>query len=221
MFKTRHPMYEKFRSIRGGIYVIEGIVGIGKTTLGFSIENYLNKIGIKCKFFREYVNDDLLKQFISDMKKYAYCFQMIMIMKRIEIYREAEEFTKTGGVAFIDRSIPGDMVFAELHYKDGNISQEEYNIYNKFIKLESLPTPTACIYLKGDPLVSLERIKIRGIEAEIKGYNIDYVTKLKDIYDEIMKKCDNAIPLQWENIPMLDGNIIPDDYLVKILQLVL
>lgn len=81
MFTNRHPMYEKLRSLKGGIYIIEWIIGIGKTTLGTSLENYLNNIGLKCKFYKEYYNEDLLNQFIGDMKKYAYFFQMMMAVK--------------------------------------------------------------------------------------------------------------------------------------------
>jgi deoxyadenosine/deoxycytidine kinase len=99
MFNNRHPMYEKFRVLKGGIYLIEGIIGVGKTTLGNSLEYYLNSVGLKCKFYKEYFNEDLLNQFIGNMKSYAYFFQMMMLTKRIEIYKEAEEFSKSGGIS--------------------------------------------------------------------------------------------------------------------------
>lgn len=221
MFSDRHPMYEKYKSLRGGIYVIEGIVGVGKTTLGKSIETYLNNIGIDCKFYREYVNHDLLNQFISDMKKYAYSFQMIMLLKRIEIYREAEAYTKLGGVAIVDRSLFGDKTFAKLHYQDGNISEDEWNIYNKYILSETLPTPSACVYLQCSPEISLQRLKNRGIESEINGYNIEYVTKLNNIYQNIITNCNNVkiFTLDWVDIPIKDK--IPDHNVNDILKLLI
>ena len=61
MFIDRSSMYEKLRSLKGGIYIIDEIIGVGKTTLGTSLENYLNDIGLKCKLYKEYYNEDLLE----------------------------------------------------------------------------------------------------------------------------------------------------------------
>lgn len=216
-------MYEKLRCLRGGIYVIEGIIGVGKTTLGNSLENYLNSVGIKCKFYKEYFNDDLLNQFISDMKTYAYFFQMMMLMKRIEIYKEAEEFAKLGGVSFIDRSLVGDMTFAKMHYENGNISDNEFNIYNNFIKKENLLVPSACIYLQCNTNTSITRVKNRGHESEINGYDIDYLTNLKNMYDRVMTDSTNikVINLDWNNSIKLINNMIAEEDLLKIINLLL
>ena len=85
---------DKYESLRYGIYTIEGIIGVGKTTLGKSLEKFLNERGIKTKFYPEYVNKDLLDQYIKNMKQYAYSFQLVMLFKRLEIYREAVRFSK-------------------------------------------------------------------------------------------------------------------------------
>src|SRR5579862_286850 len=150
MFTDRHPNYNRYRSLRGGMFVIEGTVGAGKSSLGKSLTKYLNDIGIETRFFTEFVNEDLLQQFISDMKKYAYPFQVILLQKRIETYRRAEEYTKTGGVAIIDRSLIGDMTFAKMHVDAGNISADEYQVYLKLIEKEKLPVPIACLFLQCD-----------------------------------------------------------------------
>jgi len=223
MFNDRHPNYEKLRSLRGGIYVIEGIIGVGKTTLGKSLEKYLNDVGIKCKFYKEYFNKDLLDQFITDMKKYAYFFQMMMLVKRIEIYKEAEEFSKLGGVSFIDRSLVGDMTFAKMHYKSGNISDDEWQIYNNFIKREKLLTPTACIYLRCNMKTTLFRIQNRGITSEINGYTTKYLIELNDMYNDVIKDTTNikTICLDWDKSVKLVDNIISEDNLLDILNLLL
>jgi len=214
MFSDRHPMYEKLRVLKGGIYIIEGIIGVGKTTLGNSLEHYLNNIGLKCKFYREYFNQDLLNQFIGDMKHYAYSFQMIMLIKRKEIYKQAQEFSDSGGISFIDRSLIGDMTFAKMHYENGNISEDEWKIYNNFVREEELFTPSACIYLKCNIETSIDRVKHRGITSEINGYNVDYVTKLKDMYDEIISNTTNfkVITLKWDqSIKVIDSTISEDN----------
>ena len=221
MFNDRHPIYEQFRSFRGGIFIIEGIIGAGKTTLGNSLEAYFNNIGINCKFYKEYVNKELLNQFISDMTKYAYSYQMIMLIKRLEIYKEAEEFSRLGGLSFIDRSLVGDMTFAKMHHEKNNISDNEWEIYNNFVKNEKILTPTACIYLNCDINTSMNRIKTRGIISEINGYNYHYLIELKNIYDCVIADLKNVkvIKLDWDNPILLNDKLIPEDDLVKIIKL--
>ena len=221
MFINRHPMYEKLRVLKGGIYIIEGIIGVGKSTLGNSLETYLNGVGLNCKFYREYFNKELLDQFIGDMKHYAYFFQMMMLVKRIEIYKEAEEFSKSGGISFIDRSLVGDMTFARMHYENGNISEDEWKIYNNFIKNEKLLTPSACIYLQCNTNTSMNRINNRGIETEINGYDTGYINKLKDMYNDVILNTTNVkvISLDWDNQIKLVDNLIPEDELIKIIDL--
>jgi deoxyadenosine/deoxycytidine kinase len=221
MFSDRHPMYEKLRMLKGGIYIIEGIIGVGKTTLGNSLEYYLNSVGLKCKFYKEYFNENLLNQFIGDMKSYAYFFQMMMLVKRIEIYKEAEEFSKLGGISFIDRSLIGDMTFAKMHYINKNISEDEWKIYNNFIKDEKLLVPSSCIYLKCNTETSINRIKNRGLISEINGYNMDYITKLKDMYDDVISSTTNVkiVSLNWDKSIILNDNMISEDSLINIINL--
>ena len=126
MFSPRNEDYDTFKSLKGGVFTIEGVIGVGKTTVGRSLEKYLNDIGIRANFYPEYVNKELLAQYIGDMKRYAYAFQMIMLCKRIEIYRDAERYADTGGVALIDRSIIGDMTFAKMQYDNGNFTKDEW-----------------------------------------------------------------------------------------------
>jgi len=206
MFSDRHPKYNTFKQLRGGIYVIEGIIGAGKTTFGKSAEKYFNNIGLECKFFPEYVNSDLLTQFIQDMKKYAYPFQLCMLFKRIETYKEAEKFAKMGGIALVDRSIAGDMTFAKMHVDNENISIEEWNIYLAVLKSELLPSPSSCIYLKCSSEISLNRIKNRGRESEIDGYTLDYLNNLTNIYDNILQTQDNVIIINWNDSMTIINN---------------
>lgn len=220
MFASRHPSYNKFKSLKGGIFTIEGIIGVGKTTLGRTLEKYLNEIGLPAKFFPEYVNKELLAQYIGNMKRYAYAFQMIMLCKRFEIYKEAERFAATGGIAIVDRSLIGDMTFARMQRDNGNFTEDEWSTYLAFAKQEMPLTPTASIYLRCTPDTSLDRVKHRGIEAEINGYSHNYMQQLHDAYEVSINECTNVrhIPMEWDS-PILDGsNLIPEDGVVKILE---
>src|SRR5665648_663656 len=119
-FAVTPPGYQRYRLLRGSLLIIEGVIGAGKTTLGHSLAAYLNQIGIPTRFYPEYVNPELLAQYIADMPRYAYTFQLFMLRVRCDTYREAQLFTATGGIALIDRSLPGDLAFAPMQYDNDN-----------------------------------------------------------------------------------------------------
>ena len=213
MFKDRNPKYNSFKSLKGGIFPLEGIIGVGKSTTGISIVDFLNNIGINAKFFPEYVNKELLDQYISDMKKYAYTFQMVMLCKRIEIYRDAERFAATGGVAIIDRSITGDFVFATMQHSLGNITDQEFEAYKSLMKQEIQLIPTVTIYLKCSADVSLCRVKNRGIQSEIEGYNFSYMKNLENAYDKVMNSdsIGKCITIDWNiSVQIVNGRLLDE-----------
>lgn len=219
MFTSRHPLYEKYKSLKGGRFTIEGIIGVGKTTFGKSAEAFLNSIGLSAKFYPEYVNKDMLAQYIADMKKYAYAFQMVMLCKRIEIYREAERFAATGGIALIDRSLIGDMTFAKMQKDNGNFTEDEWRIYLSFIRQETQLTPTASLYLRCTPVTSMDRVAQRGIEAEVKGYTIGYMNQLHAAYEKSILECSNVkhIYLDWNNSTPIENESLSDNAICLIL----
>lgn len=220
MFADRDPLYDRFRQLKGGIFTIEGIIGAGKTTFGKSLESFLNNIGLKTKFFPEYVNTRLLSQYINDMNMYAYSFQMIMLCKRIEIYREASRFAEKGGIAFIDRSIIGDITFARMQKDNGNITEDEWNIYLSVVRQEIQLTPTASIFLCCSPEVSLQRVKLRGISAEINGYTYDYMKQLSDAYQVSISESTNVkhIILGWDDSAEITNGVLSNNSVRSVLE---
>lgn len=223
MFASRHPLYEDCRQHRGAVWVIEGGVGVGKSTTGQSLSNKLIEIGLNARFFPEYVNRRLLKQFIDDMKTYAYSFQMIMLFKRIEIYNDAERFAATGGIAIIDRSIIGDKTFAYMQMEAGNISADEWETYLSIMKEEIRLVPSASIFLKCSVKTSMDRIRARGNLEEIKGYSEDYIGKLLTAYDRSISECTNVkhVIVDWNKpVHIVDGHLDDDTILFLLKQLI-
>lgn len=219
IFEPRNQIYVKYKSLKAAVYTIEGIIGVGKTTLGKSLESYLNKNGIKARFFPEYVNKQLLGQYISDMKKYAYAFQLLMLSKRIEIYREAEIYANNGGISLVDRSIIGDMTFARMQKENGNITEDEWNIYLNLLSQEIQLMPSASIFLDCTAENSLERVNRRGIESEIKGYTLEYMRQLRNSYELSISECLNVrhIIIDWNKQKLIKNNNLVDELVEEIL----
>lgn len=174
--------HRRFSCLRGSVLTLEGVIGVGKSTLGKYIENYLNSNDLVAKYYPEYVNTVILNQFIRNKEKYAYSFQILMLDRRIHIYREASVFASTGGIAIIDRSINGDYTFANMLYKKRFINDEEWDAYNSIIDNEKLIEPHATIYLNCDSETALRRIGTRGNIAEKTGYSREYLDELAEAY---------------------------------------
>lgn len=168
--------------LRGSVIGVEGIIGAGKTTFSTSIVEYLKRLGLKVKLFREYINHTLLKQYIDDMKKYSYMYQIMIFMKRLETYKKALKYAQSGGVSIIDRTSIGDYAFALMQKEEGNISPKEWEIYNKVIKEESTIKPTLIVNLDVEPKVAFHRMTSRGKKEEVSGYTLKYFDSLKGSY---------------------------------------
>jgi len=206
MFSPRHPDYFRLARLRSAVITLEGLIATGKSTAGRSLERYLNQAGVLAKFFPEYCNETLLSQYIGDMPRYAYAFQLFMLGKRIAIYQEAERFAAGGGVAIIDRSILGDMTFARMQHQAGFITDSEWEAYVSIMKQEIQLAPLANVFLDCRAEASLRRVSCRGNPAEVEGYSLEYMQKLKEAYIETLAESREVkhIILDWDEDRLLD-----------------
>lgn len=227
-FSRIHPYYERLRHLRGAIILIEGVIGAGKTTLAGKLANLLTRVGIPVKFFEENVNTHLLGLFLADMKKYAFAFQLLMPAQRRNIYLQAMEFSRIhNGVSIIDRSLYGDLAFANMHHDMGNIDDAEWKAYESLMSNDPLPQPSVIIYLDVDTEVAMARIKARNRGTEANAYTSEYIQGLDGNYRCLLESSD--IPtryIDWtqprnlsdeelleiadEVVPEVSGPIFPD-----------
>ena len=218
IFKTTKQYQIDLRCLVGSIIGLEGLIGAGKTTFGKSMVDFLNKNGIKAKFFKEFVNQKLLKQYIFDMKKYSYTFQIIMAIKRLEIYREAVEYSKTGGIAVIDRTLLGDATFSLMQYENGNYTEDEWKTYNDIIREGTGLAPTLVLYFKTNPDKAFTRMISRGYDSEKNGYTLDYFNKLHNKYIEVIdraKKTYNVLDLEWNRDKNITHGMLDEEEIIK------
>lgn len=220
---ANNKLLELFSPLRGSIYLIEGIIAVGKTTCGKSLEKFLKDIGLEARFYQEYVNEVRLAEYISDMKKYAFSFQMFMLEKRIEIYRQAEEFASKGGIAFIDRSIVGDVTFAQMQRDNGNFTEDQWIKYCSAVGNEQDLNPTACIYPKCSTETAMKRLHRRNRSSEVNGYTSEYMEQLRLAYEKVIRLCNAVkyIVIDWDKDRDLVDGLLSSGDCIEILKLLL
>ncbi|MCB9063009.1 MAG: deoxynucleoside kinase [Halobacteriovoraceae bacterium] len=186
--------------------IIEGNIGAGKSTLTRQLSEAL-----KIKPFYEPVETNpYLEMYYNDPKNYALPMQFYLMSNRYEFHLEGiTHIWKTGQSCIYDRSIYGDYIFAKKNWLDGNMSDLDFDNYNKMrnVMLRNLMIPHITIYLKNDPTRTYENIKMRSRNCE-SDIPLSYLTGLDQLYHELMidlkDKGSRVIELDWNEFRPVD-----------------
>ena len=158
------------------IFTIEGNVGAGKTTLLKYFEENNPEYFVCYEPVEEWINfklnpgeKSIFELFYEDKKKYAFVFQMMALQSRFENLQKTIEQNKDK-IIICERSIFTDYeVFAKLQKQEGNISDIELHVYEKwhaFFMNMLKPDIRGIIYLQTDPTICIERIHKRNRKGE-------------------------------------------------------
>lgn len=141
--------------------VIDGVVGVGKTTL---MDLVSSELGYQ-KFLEPVVDNPILDKFYKDRKRYAFTLQIFFLNKRFKMLKEA---AKVKEKTVMDRSIYGDVIFAKLLNNNKEMSDDEFDIYMELLAnmLDHVDAPKLMIYLKIDTDSAIKRIENRGRDYE-------------------------------------------------------
>ncbi len=141
--------------------VIDGVVGVGKTTL---MDLISDKLGYQ-KFLEPVIDNPILDKFYHDRKRYAFTLQIFFLNRRFKMLKDAAKIKEK---TIMDRSIYGDVIFAKLLRDNNEMSQSEFAIYMELLAnmLDHIEAPKLMVYLKIDTDSAIERIKNRGRDFE-------------------------------------------------------
>jgi deoxyadenosine/deoxycytidine kinase len=174
-YKTFFEQVTLKDKIMESIICIDGVVGAGKTTLGEILCQSLD-----ISFFKEPVdNNPLLEKFYHNQSRYSFPMQVYFLNKRFKMLKEAAQLSG----CIMDRSIYGDVIFARLLQEGGNMSQEEYDLYEELLMnmLEHAARPRLMIYLDITVENAVQRIQRRGRAYE-QIVPQDYWARLNEHY---------------------------------------
>jgi deoxyadenosine/deoxycytidine kinase len=157
--------------------LIEGQIGVGKTTIGEIIEE---RFGLP--LYRELgnpVTGTLLDRYYADRHRWAFTTQTHFLAERFRMIQELP--AEKPGV--MDRSIYGDRIFAEMLAAQGFMDQEEYATYCAIFEaiVTFIPEPRLLIYLDCSVDTAMDRIRRRNRGLE-PGIPRDYLENLNSRY---------------------------------------
>ncbi|CAM2731037.1 deoxynucleoside kinase [Erysipelothrix tonsillarum] len=182
--------------------VIEGVVGVGKS----SLMRILGQEGYE-EFEEPVVDNPVLDKFYHDRCRYSFPLQVFFLNKRFEHIKKAKDVS----MAVMDRSIYGDAIFARMLNLSGEMSDEEFQIYSELLQnmLEHVHTPKLMVYLEISVDEAMNRINKRGRDYELI-VEREYWEKLNREYSNYFDDYDLS-PMLKINVDHLDFENNADD----------
>lgn len=190
---------------------IDGVVGVGKSTL----MNILTEEGF-VPFAEPVVDNPILPKFYEDRKRYSFQLQIFFLNHRFDHIKKAMKMEN----AVLDRSIYGDLIFAKMLRDNGEMDEEEFNIYRHLLcnMLEHLSPPKLMIYLESSVDEAMKKINKRGRECELTTEK-EYWETLNKEYQNYFNEYDLS-PVLKINVDNLDfeNNLKDREYVINLIK---
>ncbi len=186
-----------------GFIVVEGPVGVGKTTLAKRLSESFNT-----ELLLEGADDNpFLNQFYESKKNVAFQTQLFFLFQRAQQMQDLQQSDLFRPVHIADFIIEKDRLFAEL-----TLDEEEFKLYQQIYQhlMIDAPIPDLVIYLQAPVAVLRKRISHRGRDYE-RSMSNDYLNKLNESYARFFHDY-NQSPLLIVNAEEIDIVNNENDY---------
>jgi deoxyguanosine kinase len=160
---------------------IEGVIGVGKTTLARLLQNTFDA-EILLEVFEE---NPFLSDFYSDRERYAFQTQIFFLLSRYHQQRRTvNEMLSTGRNLFADYTFAKDALFARI-----NLMGDELDMYYKVHEAlaEKIQKPDLLVYLQASTDTLMQRIALRDRPYE-RQMEHSYIDELNRAYDDFFAK---------------------------------
>ena len=126
----------------------------------------------------------MLPKFYHDRRRWAFTLQMLFLTIRYEQIKDA--FKK--GNSILDRSIFGDVVFAQMLYEDKDMTEGEISVYKRLYQnlIREVPIPDLMIFIRISTELAVERIRNRAREYELEA-EYEYWDMLNKQYEKFIE----------------------------------
>lgn len=192
---------------------IEGVIGVGKTTL---VKMLAARSGCSA-VYEEFENNPFLSSFYGDRSRHAFQTQLFFLLSRYRQIQESfqqQDLFRTQVVA--DYMFAKDRIFAAV-----NLDENEISLYDRLsgILAKNLVRPDYVVYLQADTPTLLSRIRQRDRHYE-RDIDPGYIDALNRAYNEFFHYYSDS-PLLIVNTNGIDFVRHPSDFqslMARILQ---
>ena len=160
---------------------IEGVIGVGKTTLARLLQSPF-EAEIILEVFEE---NPFLSDFYSDRDRYAFQTQIFFLLSRYHQQRRTiHEIIKTGKNLFADYTFAKDALFAGI-----NLKGDELDMYHKVHEAlaEKIQKPDLLVSLQATTDTLMQRIALRDRPYE-RQMERSYIDELNRAYEDFFAK---------------------------------
>ena len=156
--------------------VVEGPLGVGKTSLAMLLAEKLNGKTI----LEETEGNPFLANFYKDPIRFAFQTQLFFILRRFQKQEEINQIDIFKRVVISDFLFDKDRIFARL-----NLDDREFSLYEQIFHLLKVRTlkPNLVIFLQTRTDILKERIKKRNRNYE-KSIHVKYLDQINHAFNE-------------------------------------
>jgi deoxyadenosine/deoxycytidine kinase len=185
--------------------VVEGPIGVGKTTLARRLSEKL-----RADLLLEAPEQNpFLEKFYRDSRRYALQTQLFFLFQRIEQLRDLAQADLFARPVVSDFLLEKDPLFAQLTLND-----DELGLYQKIYSSLSpqAAAPDLVIFLMASPDTLIERVARRGIASEA-AISEDYLRALCSSYTHFIHHHNSApqLVINTEHLNPIDSE---DDFIL-------
>lgn len=155
---------------------IEGVIGVGKTTLARLLQPVF-QANVLLEVFEE---NPFLGEFYADRERYAFQTQLFFLLSRYHQQRAVPELLKGSNALIADYTFEKDALFAGI-----NLKGDELDMYQRVHEAlaDKIQRPDLIIYLRAGLDVLMQRIALRDRPYE-RDMDRAYIEQLMQAYED-------------------------------------
>jgi deoxyguanosine kinase len=176
---------------------IEGVIGVGKTTLARLLAPAF-QAELLLEVFEE---NPFLSDFYSDRQRYAFQTQIFFLLSRYHQQRRGvTSILQTGKSLISDYTFAKDSLFARI-----NLHGDELDMYGRVHEAlaEKITHPDLLVYLRADPNTLMQRIAMRDRSYE-RNMERSYIEELNAAYEKFFSEPYDSTPVLTIDTDPLD-----------------
>lgn len=190
---------------------IDGIIGVGKTTLARLLQPFFDA-ELLLEAFDE---NPFLADFYSDRNRYAFQTQIFFLLNRYQQQQSLSKILEKDRNLLADYCFEKDILFAQLNLRNDELDTYQL-VYDALV--ERIVFPDLIVYLKAKPEVAMQRIALRDRAYE-RQIDATYLESLHAAYEDFFSD-EKTVPVLPIDTNALNYAIYPEhlSYILKRIQ---